>query len=306
MRVAALFSLLMVADLAWHLRPSDSTGLPPAEYDSMRADTSNETIRALQARVERGPERRDRVELAGLGFHWPNLGLVHDLESTLGYNPLRLRHYAIATGAGDHVAGTDQHKFAPLYPSYRSPLANLMGLRFIALGAPIEEVDPRQRINPLPLVARTKDAWIYENTETFPRVMIVPEAQIADQDQLVSLGQWPSTDFRRVAFIERTSMPLPRARTSSPGTGSVRILRYTNTDIVLDVQTARASVLLLNDVWHPWWFAEVDGKRSPVLRANGIFRAVILPAGAREVVFRFEPVRGLIRSLMIRFGVLKP
>jgi hypothetical protein len=301
MAVAALLGAVMVADLGWHLRPNDSTGLPPAEYDAMRADTSNDTIRTLQSLVVRGEERRDRVELAGLGFHWPNLGLVHDLESTLGYNPLRLKHFARATGAGDHVSGVDQHKFGPLYPSYRSPLGSLLGLRFIALGAPIEEVDPRMRANPLPLVARTKDAYIYENIETLPRVMVVPEAQVADQDRLVNFGEWPSTDFRRVAFIERTAMPLPRTRT----TGTARILNYTNTEIRVAVQATRGGVLLLNDVWHPWWFAEIDGKRTPVLRANGIFRAVILPAGATEVVFRFEPVRGLIRGLMTRAGVLK-
>jgi hypothetical protein len=300
-RIAALFGVLMVADLGWNLRPNDSTGLPPQQFDAMRTDTTNETIRTLQSLVMRNSERRDRVELAGLGFHWPNLGQVHDLESTLGYNPLRLKHYARATGADDHVAGVEQHRFGPLYPSYRSPMANLLGLRFIALGAPIEEVDPRLKANPLPLVARTKDAWIYENTETFPRVMVVPEAQIADQDQLVNLGQWPSTDFRRVAFIERTALPLPRLRS----TGSASLTDYTNTEIRVAVQAARGGVLVLNDVWHPWWFAEIDGKRTPVLRANGIFRAVILPAGAQEVVFRFEPVRGLIRGLMMKAGLLK-
>ena len=32
----------------------------------------------------------DRVELTGLGFHWPNASLVHRLHNVLGYNPVRL------------------------------------------------------------------------------------------------------------------------------------------------------------------------------------------------------------------------
>ncbi|MEE2673414.1 MAG: hypothetical protein VX466_06455, partial [Myxococcota bacterium] len=33
----------------------------------------------------------------------------------------------------------------------------------------------------------------------------------------------------------------------------------------------------------------VDGIESPVLRVNGLFRGVALPAGARQVEMRFEP-----------------
>jgi hypothetical protein len=282
------------------MRPSDSTGLPIAEYDALRLETQNDTILELKKHIVEDGTRRDRVEIAGLGFHWPNLGLVHGLENTLGYNPLRLKHYATATGAGDQVAGIEQHNFAPLFPSSRSPFANLMGLRFIAIGAPIAEVDPRIRSNPLPLVARTKDAYIYENPDALPRVMVVNEAQIVDQTRLLQLGEWPGTDFRRVAYIERTSLPLPRTRLG----GTARITRYTNTEITVETDAQRGGVLLLNDIWHPWWFAEIDGKSTPVLRANGIFRAVILPAGVKTVTFRFEPMRGVLRRFLMATGFL--
>lgn len=298
--IAALFGLVLTLDYGINLRANDSTGLPPAEYDAMRPETQNDTIAALKSMVVNGQARRDRVEIAFIGFHWPNLGLVHGLENTLGYNPLRLRHYATATGAEDQAAVPDQHHFGPLFPSYRSPLANLLGLRFIAIGAPIETLDPSEKGNPLPLVARTKDAYIYENPDALPRVMVVPEAQIVDQDKLVQSGQWPSTDFRRLAFIEKTALPLPRGKTG----GTARIVSYTNTEIVIETGTQKGGVLLLNDIWHPWWFARIDGKPTPVLRANGVFRAVILPAGVKQVEFRFEPFRGLLRSLFVRAGML--
>ncbi len=297
---ATALAVLMFADFGWNMRPNDSTGLPTAEYDAMRLETENDTILALKKHIVTDATRRDRVEIAGLGFHWPNLGLVHGFENTLGYNPLRLKHYSTATGAGDQVAGVEQHNFAPLFPSYRSPFANLMGLRFIAIGAPIAQVDPRLRANPLPLVARTKDAYIYENPDALPRVMVVNEAQIVDQTRLLQFGEWPDTDFRRVAYIERTSLPLPRTRVG----GTAKITRYTNTEITVETDAPRGGLLLLNDIWHPWWFAEIDGKSTPVLRANGIFRAVILPAGVKTVTFRFEPMRGLLRRFLTTTGVI--
>src|SRR5918993_5138532 len=108
-------------------------------YDALRPDSRNETLAFLQQRL--GPDSLDRIELAGLGFHWPNASLVHRLHNVLGYNPVRLGLYTRATGAGDHVALPEQRSFSPLFPSYRSTLADFLGLRFIATGVPIERID---------------------------------------------------------------------------------------------------------------------------------------------------------------------
>jgi hypothetical protein len=286
--VTALFALLLTADFGWNLRPSDSTGLPSHLYDVVEITTKDPVVADLRQRIVVSDTRRDRVELTGLGFEWPNLGLIHRFENTLGYNPLRLRHFAIATGAGDTVAGVEQHRFAPLFPSYRSPFANLIGLRFIVLPVPIEQMDPRMRQAPFPLVARHPGAYIYENPDTLPRVMVARSAEVIDQDELLRTGNWPGNDFEAKAYIERTETPLPR-----DGGGSARIRRYANTEVEVTVETEKGGVLLLNDIWHPWWFATVDGVDRPVLRANGAFRGVILPPGAREVRFRFQPLRGL-------------
>ena len=58
----------------------------------LREDTRNETITFIKDKLaeNRAPDRRDRVELAGLDFNWPNAGLVHGFDMDLGYNPLRL------------------------------------------------------------------------------------------------------------------------------------------------------------------------------------------------------------------------
>lgn len=300
LRVAALLALCLTADLAWNIRPNDSTGLAPAVYSELRPDSPNETLDLIKKHVVRDGTRRDRIELAGLGFEWPNLGLVHQLENTLGYNPLRLAQYAAASGARDHVAGWEQRKFSPLFTGYRSPFANLLGLRFIATGVPIEQIDPKLAENPLPLVAKTADGFVYENPDALPRVMVVPEAQPLDQDTLIRTGAWPSTDLRRIVFIEPSAIPLPRRARG----GTAQMTLYENTRVEIEVSTVRGGVLLLNDIWHPWWFAEIDGMPAKILRANGVFRAIVLPDGAKKVVFTFEPLRGLVRQYLLKRGFI--
>ena len=104
--------------------------------------------------------RRDRVELVGLGFDWPNLGLIHGFDHDLGYNPLRIDAVSKAVGAGDTIAGWDQRRFTPLFPSYRSLLADMLGLRYIASAVPIERVDKTLKPGDLLQIARTKDAYV--------------------------------------------------------------------------------------------------------------------------------------------------
>ena len=196
----------MVADLGWNNGPSELTALPPALFRVLDTKGDDPTIAFLKQRVaaDLSPTRRDRVELAGIDFHWPNASMTHRLENTLGYNPVRLRWYSEATGAGDHVALPDQRKFSPLFPSYRSRLADLLGLRYIASRGPIEDIDPHLEPGALPVVAKTAEAVIAENPAALPRVMFATQWQIADFLQMTRTGIWPS-ESNNVVLLEATA-----------------------------------------------------------------------------------------------------
>jgi hypothetical protein len=285
---AAILVAVTAVDLAYSNGPSSSTGLPPAVYDVLSPTTSNATIAILKSKVVDNDTRRDRIELAGLGFHWPNASLTHGLENTLGYNPVRLALYSEATGAEDHVGLPDQRKFTALFPSYRSTLANLLGLRFIATGAPIESMDRTLKPGELPLVARTTDGYIYENTAAMDRVTFATDAQAADFARLLRDGAWPAADLRSTVLL--TKVPALSATARRPGTA--RIVSYRNTDVVLEADSPDGGWVVLNDLWHPWWFAEVDGRPAELLRANVLFRAVAVPPGRHQVRFLFRPIAG--------------
>lgn len=61
------------------------------------------------------------------------------------------------------------------------------------------------------------------------------------------------------------------------------------TRIVVHGQTAAPSYLVFSEVWYPGWQATIDGAPADVVQANGLFRAVMLPAGEFAVDLRFAP-----------------
>jgi hypothetical protein len=286
---------MTVLDLAWGNGPTTSSAMPPSYYDVLQPDTRNETIAILKKKVaETASEtRRDRVELLGLGFHWPNASLTHRLENTLGYNPLRLGLYSRVTGADDHVGLPDQRKLSPLFNSFRSPLADLLGLRFIASGAPIETVDKALKPGDLMLIAQTADGFIYENPQALPRVMFATKAQAADFEMLIKQGGWPTSDVAGTVLLEAP----PQEPAGPRRAGSVRITSYRNTSVSIEVDSPDGGYVVLNDVWHPWWTGGIDGREVPVLRANVMFRAVAVPQGKHTVRFVFRPLKGLRDTL---------
>jgi hypothetical protein len=298
MAALALIAAFMAADLRWNNAPHVSTALPRDQFDALRQNTGNETVRLLRARLAgaAAPDRRDRVELIGIEYHWPNLSLAQGFDQVFGHNPLRLRWFYEATHVGDTVALPSQRWFSPLYPSYRSAFADLLGVRFIATGVPVEQIDSSLKPGDLELIARTEDAYVYENPRALPRVMLMTDWRSADFDDLMHSG-WPAVDPRRTVLLQKAPVGFSRSAAVGMG-GTARLLRYANTEVMVEVAAPGGGILLLNDVWHPWWHASVDGADAEILKADVIFRAVVVPRGRHVVRFNFEPFAGAFMELL--------
>ncbi len=298
---AILLAAFSVADLRWNSAPNESTGLPPAHYEALLPDTKNETVTLLKARLAAAaaPDRRDRVELVGIAYHWPNIGLIHGFDHLLGHNPLRLADFERATAAMDTVAGPDQRQFAPLLSSYRSTLESLFGVRFIASSVPIGEVDKSFRPGDLTFIARTKEAYVYENPRALPRVMMVSDWRVADFDEMLRTGGWPDVDPRRIVLLEEAPADMKPSATG----GTARIQHYRNTEVTVEADAPAGGFLVLNDIYHPWWRATVDGQPAEILKANVLFRAVALTPGKHVVRFEFHPFAGAWAELTEKLSV---
>ena len=82
---------------------------------------------------------------------------------------------------------------------------------------------------------------------------------------------------------------------------TVALRTYRNTEVEIDEESPAGGFVVLNDIWHPWWFGTVDGKPAEILRANVVFRAIQVPPGKHAVRFEFRPVEGALKEIAARF-----
>jgi hypothetical protein len=296
MLASVLVLAFTTADLAWNKAPDESTGLPPSRYDALLPQTRDETVALVEKKLAEtaAPDRRDRVELIAIAYHWPNLGLARGFDHLFAQNPLRLRDFALTTGVKDTVAIPEQRPFTPLYPSYRSAMADLFGVHFVLTGVPVERIDPMLHPGDLVMIARTADAYVYENPRALPRVMFLHDYRVVDFETMIRSG-WPAAvDPRSTLLLEHAPAQAPGG---GAGDGTARIVTYANTEVTVDVDAASGGFLLLNDAWHPWWRAEVDGAPAPILKADVLFRAVQVGPGRHRVHFVFRPFLGAWEEL---------
>jgi hypothetical protein len=100
-------------------------------------------------------------------------------------------------------------------------------------------------------------------------------------------------DVAREVLLDREPSPRPTTGTRSP----ILIARLAEDHperVVAEIATNSAGLLVVTDLFYPGWIAEEGGRRLEILRADGLFRAVALPAGSHRVTFRYRPYSFLV------------
>ena len=68
--------------------------------------------------------------------------------------------------------------------------------------------------------------------------------------------------------------------------------------LVIEADAPQDGFLLLADTFYPGWTARVDGRPTPIYRANLSVRGIRLPKGRHEVRFTYD-APGFVRGLLI-------
>ena len=184
-----------------------------------------------------------------------------------------------------HVSAYETERdpqWAPLIHALRGDplrLWRLTGARFVA--------QPSRALAGLP------PAWIVGSLQRYdlallrvpdpaPRVFLARRA-VGARDGAEALARLsdPSIDVARDAVIEGGD--------GADGSGRCALIADAIERLTVRCESAGGGWLVLTDAYAAGWRATVDGGAARIHRANGILRAVRVPAGRSEVVMRYEP-----------------
>lgn len=267
-------------------------------YYRVLEQASAEDVEALEILTQEIHHRhregaRPRVEIIGLGGAWQNLAMVRHLEVTNGYNPLRIGIYDHYVTPGEANAAADARRFPATFSNYDCALARALGLEYLVLDRPLEALKGLPRIPKAEALFAGPKIWIYRLAGAQPRVKFTSTVVTTDLDATTTSGALRQEPRLELAMIDDDTPPrhiLPASLAGNPPVYRPRIASWKPGRIEIDVDTAVAGVVVLNDIYYPGWVAEIDGEPVPVLRADVLFRAVEVPAGRHRVVFRFAPL----------------
>ena len=232
----------------------------------------------------------------------PNMA-SHGIDVLVGYHGNQLRWY-------DDLLGGPGLLNVPEVPLLRQGLranarfCDLAGTRYLI--DPTNGMYPPDHFGPRPLVTLGDlggGAKLVRNDNAFPRVFLVDqyrvvpgESPIGERDgdtvwmrDVVNEVLHGTTDMRHTVLLEEE--PTGSYTHDSLSADSAWIVHYEADSILVDLKVSSPKFLILTDTWYPAWHAKVDGVDTPILRAYAAFRAVELPAGAKQVVFKFESSR---------------
>jgi hypothetical protein len=251
----ALFIALMVVDLF-----TLTGGQHAGTAESAHPFPPGPVFAAVQA--DAGPFRT--FNEAGLP---ENIGYGYRIEEVNGASPLRLAAYERL-----------------LQEAPRPLLWRLMGVKYIFTWRQELEV-PAERLAEQP-GADGKPVYVYRLAEPAPlarlngRFSVEPNAQ-RQLDRVLAPGFDPAAEV----VLSAAPDPAPDPACS----GAIEWVRRTPEFLALNVSASAPCALTVSEIAYPGWQAAIDGAPARVLTADGVLRAVAVPAGAHSVTFTFAP-----------------
>jgi O-antigen/teichoic acid export membrane protein len=300
-----LATVVIAIDLflaGWGFNPS---------VDAALLDFKPNVVRWLEERQAEEPLFRinsfDTATGPGNKVLLANAGMYSNLFDVRGYDSIIPAQYSRFMQAiqpnGDLLFNRVGPIYHPGYAELDSALLDFLGVRYMLT---TQEIG-----NPNYALVYNDEIKVYENLDALPRAFLVDEGETmagADpagwtEDFIFALR---SLNPRQKVLLDPVTNGLGRNLSSDdagplPPENSVRISQYTPIEIKITVQTDQLRWLVLADTFFSGWRAYAK-RQNPepredtsleseirIHRANGAFRAVLLPPGTWEVRFRYSP-----------------
>ncbi len=227
------------------------------------------------------------LQTAG-GYHAAKMREVQDVVDETGnmsgngiFNPFMFNllntKYIIAPG----LITEDQNRFRGVFQSREAPVN-------------VEQGKPAQ-----PII-------VWENPQALPRAFFAYRYEVKPKLDILHAMHDGTFNPRDVAYFFEAPKGMPQLATAPiDSSETISMMQYHNQDVSFRTRTSGNRIVFMSDAWYPDWTATVDGKPTPIWRANYAFRAIAVPQGQHEVKFTFsDPKYVTGRSISLLANVI--
>ncbi len=176
------------------------------------------------------------------------------------------------------------------------------GEKLLVISATTHTVSPYEIQNvflqKVGILKGTKEIYLYENTRSIPRAYLAQKVTQVDTVER-AIGEMASESFlpgKNVVVEESIDI----SPSDAPDETVQIIYDYDSSLAIKTGLLKQKGLLVLTDTYYPGWKVYVDGQETKIYPANIRQRAVVVPSGIHEVVFKYEPksfYQGLVISL---------
>jgi hypothetical protein len=158
------------------------------------------------------------------------------------------------------------------------------GMRYAILPAPAPD-----DLKPLASLVGAEQLKLYDVNPNAHRAYVVGDALLGkDPDWAVEGLFQPRFDPTAGVLVSEPPPP-PAGLPGAPVPSSAEFLEDGLNRVVVKAGLPADGYLALLDSYDPFWHVDVDGAPAPLMRANGLFRAVHLRTGTHIVTFTYRP-----------------
>jgi len=255
-------------------------------------------------------------QLSGFDRFFGNLGgetvIYYGLSSVEGYDAVYIKRYGeFINYLTDGRLKTPERSVVHLSKrgEFTPKGVNLLGIKYI-----VHKKADAQAIWAFPYWEYEKESFnliyedekyqIFENNNVFPRVFLVNNYQVIEEDKKILDTLFsPDFDLRNEVVVEEDIS----IKESNENPGEVKILSHSPSKISLSVDAKTDSLLFLSDTYYPGWSVKINGKDSKIYRTDYTFRGVVVNKGKHLVEFYYFPQsfkNGLILFVVGLLGVV--
>jgi hypothetical protein len=230
----------------------------------------------------------------------PNLSLMWGIPSADGYTPLALQRAAHALPFADSASLSPDNRVLDVL-AVRYLLVPYRALANFGLQDRVGTLLDAQPVTGAGMaqtprwchVEDRNDVGLYENQHAMPRAWTVSHAVALPREAILRTLQnsvMPDGtvfDPRDTALVEApVELPVSEAAHAA----QISSVRDRGTEVLVAVQTAAATFLVLSDTYYPGWRVTIDDHPADVHRTDYLLRGVVVPRGEHTIRFSFVPL----------------